>query len=67
MRIVGSNMVLLSLTVATGLGVALGFSLGRMKSWLAKHEVKEKTVSMNSPLLKTRLRVRGIAVKGIVK
>lgn len=60
-------MVLLSLVVATSLGMAVGFILGRFKTWLSKHEETPKTVNLESPLLRTRLRLKGIAVKGIVQ
>ena len=60
-------MTFLGLFVATGLGVTVGFGLGRFKTWIAKHEQKPKSIDLDSPLLKTRLRMKGIAVKGIVK
>jgi hypothetical protein len=55
-----SIMVYMSLFIATGLGLIVGFGLGRMKSWLASHESKAKTMRVDSPVLRTRLRVKGM-------
>ena len=55
-------MVLISLLVSTGLGLTIGFGLGRMKSWLASHEEQPRTVNLDSPLLKTRLRISAKSV-----
>lgn len=54
-------MVFLSIFISTGLGAIAGFALGRAKSWLMKHEEQPKIVNLESPLLKTRLRMKGIA------
>jgi len=53
-------MVWMALLVSTGLGIGVGYGIGRVKVWLSKHEVKSKTIDLDSPLLKTRLRVKGI-------
>lgn len=59
-----SVMIFLALLVSTGLGITVGFGLGRAKAWLAKHEEKPKSIDLDNPLLKTRLRLKGGIVKG---
>jgi len=61
-------MIFLALSVSAVLGAAVGFGLGRLRGWVAAHEEQtpEKFSSKN-PVLRARLRIRGIAVRGMVK
>lgn len=62
-------MILLAISVSTVLGAVVGFGLGRLKTWVVKCEqnFERKQSDKRDQLLRTRLRVKGIAVKGIVK
>jgi hypothetical protein len=59
-------MTLLGILVGTGLGAVVGFGLGRLKSWMYQHEDHSNKVLVDGAVLKTRLRIKAIAVKGIV-
>jgi hypothetical protein len=52
-------MTILGIAVGTGLGVLMGYGLGRLKAWVALGE-KQAKKHANDGLLKERLRLKGI-------